>query len=92
MLEWHAQTEHGPEHDTWHGGRFLEEWADPRAVASLADTCSTYDIADVERALFATLGLFRRLALETATRLGTDYPSLTDQLVTEWLQSLLAGE
>lgn len=92
MLEWHTQADHGPKRDTWHGGRFLEEWADPRAVASLADTFSTYDTADVGRALFATLGLFRWLALETSSRLGIDYPATADQHVTEWLQSLFAGE
>jgi len=32
MLEWHARATRGPEHDTWMRGRFLEEWADPRAV------------------------------------------------------------
>ena len=33
MLEWHARV--GDGRDTWHNGRFLESWADPRAVAEL---------------------------------------------------------
>lgn len=36
MLEWHARATQGPAHDTWMRGRFLENWADPRAAADAA--------------------------------------------------------
>lgn len=35
MLEFHARATKGPDFDTWMSGRFLETWADPRAVAAL---------------------------------------------------------
>jgi len=66
LLEWHAKATRGWDTDTWHGGRFLETWADPRAVAGLGDAFARYDEADMWRALFVTLELFRWLGEETA--------------------------
>jgi aminoglycoside 6-adenylyltransferase len=74
-LEWHALASRGPHTDTWMRGRFLEEWADPRAVESLSATFAHYDEADVWRALQATMELFRWLAEETAELFGYGYPS-----------------
>ncbi len=74
MLEWHAHATRGAAHDTWLRGRFLEEWADPRAVAQLPQTFAHYDPADIWRALFATMDLFRWLSLETAEKFQYAYP------------------
>ena len=85
MTEWHAWVAHGPAYDTWRGGRFLEEWADPRVVAGLQDAFARYDADDAWRALFATMELFRWLATETAERLRFPYPRSADQRVSEWV-------
>ena len=47
MLEWHAQALKGDDYDTWLRGRFLEEWADPRAVEQLKDSFAHYDANDI---------------------------------------------
>jgi aminoglycoside 6-adenylyltransferase len=73
MLEWHAQALRGPSHDTWLRGRFLEEWADPRAVSDLRQCFAHYDPDDLWRALFATMRLFRWLMEETAEQLYLGY-------------------
>jgi aminoglycoside 6-adenylyltransferase len=70
MTEWHARATHGWDYDPWHDGRSLDQWADPRAVAGLREAYAHYDEADVRRALFAAMELFRWLATETAGRLG----------------------
>ena len=75
MLEWHARATLGPGHDTWLRGRFLEEWADPRAVRQLHDAFAHYDEADVWRALAVTMDLFRWVSLETAKLLEYSYPT-----------------
>ena len=85
VTEWHAWASHGLECDTWSGGRFLEEWADPRVVAGLRDAFACYDAGDAWRALFVSMELFRWLATETAERLGFPYPGSADQSVTEWV-------
>jgi aminoglycoside 6-adenylyltransferase len=69
LLEWHARAV-DPSVDTWHGGRFLERWADPGALAALESAYAQYDLRDVARALWANLDLWQGLEEETAKRLG----------------------
>ncbi len=89
MLEWHARSERGWDHDTWHGGRFLEEWADQRTLEGLRKAFAHYEEADIRRALLATMGLFRRIGRETAGRSGCAYPEDADQRVRAWVVDLL---
>lgn len=89
VLEWHARATHGPNHDTWYDGRYLDQWADPQTLADLPATFAAYDGSDLWRALFATLDLFRCVAIETAELLNYSYPAQTDQQITSWLASLL---
>ncbi len=71
LLEWHARAV-DPTVDTWHGGRFLERWADPGALAALELAYAHYDVRDVARALWATIDLWQALEEETARRLGLE--------------------
>ncbi|MCI0396144.1 MAG: aminoglycoside 6-adenylyltransferase [Chloroflexi bacterium] len=68
---------------------FLEQWADPRAVAALPDTFARYDAADLRRALLATLDLLDWLAAETATLWSYPYPTTGQQATLAWLRTLL---
>lgn len=69
LLEWHARSV-DPSVDTWHGGRFLERWADPGALAALESAYAHYDLRDVARALWETIDLWQGVEEETARRLG----------------------
>ena len=71
LLEWHARAV-DPSVDTWHGGRFLERWADPGALSALEKAFAHYDVRDVARALWETIDLFQGLEEETASRLGLE--------------------
>jgi aminoglycoside 6-adenylyltransferase len=90
MMEWHARAAGVPEREIWHDGRFLEEWADPGALAALPATFAAYDLDDLSRALLATLDLYRRLARETAARWSHPYPVDAERRVTRWITGLLA--
>ena len=79
MLEWHARV--GDGRDTWHKGRFLESWADPRAVAELPEAFARYDPDEVGLALRKTVEIFRWVAKEVATELGHRYPDGADERV-----------
>jgi aminoglycoside 6-adenylyltransferase len=68
LLGWHTRAAE-PLSDTWHGGRFLERWADPGALQQLGRAFAGYDTAQVARALGATAELFERLERECAERL-----------------------
>ena len=85
MIEWHALADHGWKHDVWFRGRFMEEWAHPQAVGELTGTFAHYDRQDITRALLASMDLFRRVATETAGRLGYAYPAKTDRRVASWV-------
>jgi aminoglycoside 6-adenylyltransferase len=85
MVEWHARSR-GAEVRTH--GRFLEEWADPRALAALRGAFAHYDAEDVWRALLATMDLYRWLAVETAEQLGYAYPSLGAGQAADLVQQL----
>lgn len=74
MLEWHARATRGAAYDTWLRGRFMEEWADPRAVRQLPEAFAHYEADDIWRALFVTMDLFRWVSLETAEKLHYAYP------------------
>jgi aminoglycoside 6-adenylyltransferase len=88
MLEWHAKATHGLDYETWYDGRYVHEWGDPRAVEAFPATFGAYDADDLQRALFATLDLFRQLAPETAERLGYAYPAEVDAQMTAWMRSV----
>jgi aminoglycoside 6-adenylyltransferase len=91
MLEWHTRVSKGEGIDIWMRGRFLEEWADARAVKSLPVVFAHYDEEDVWRALMATMELFRWLAVETADLLGYSYPSFGEEHAATLVQGLFSG-
>ncbi|MBN2006497.1 MAG: aminoglycoside 6-adenylyltransferase [Anaerolineae bacterium] len=91
MLEWHTRARQGASVDTWMSGRFLEEWADARAVAALPAIFAHYAEPDVWRALQATMTLFRWLAVETAEALRYAYPSFGEQRAIEIVGRLFNG-
>jgi len=57
LLAWHAQAS-DPQVDTWHGGRFIERWADRRALDDLRHADARSDSDGVARALWATVDVF----------------------------------
>jgi hypothetical protein len=87
MLEWQAAVQ-SDARDIWYDGRFLDEWADRQALAVLSQTFAAYQAEDLQRALFATLALFRSQAQEVAARLGYAYPDETDRFVTDYLRTI----
>jgi aminoglycoside 6-adenylyltransferase len=89
MLEWHARALQGEQIDTWLRGRFLEEWADPRALEQLGDCFAHYDARDVARALRGTMRLYRWLEDETARAWGYQPPVAGENQAAEMARLLL---
>lgn len=86
MLEWHARARRGVEIDTWYDGRFMEDWADARAVAALREIYADDDPTHRAKAALAHVTLFCWLAEETAARLGYTLPDYHDAL--NWIESV----
>lgn len=86
MLAWHAKVRHGQDYETWYAGRFVESWADTRAVQTLSKVFAHYDQHDIQRALLETMRLFAWLAATTAQHLGFSYPSEAERNVVNWVR------
>ena len=82
LAAWHARAVHGAP-ETWHGGRFLDAWADPRVADALPHVTARCDDDDLRRALRASLDAFGELAVETAAALGHAYPRAAHAKVAE---------
>jgi aminoglycoside 6-adenylyltransferase len=90
MIEWHACATNGWDFDAWHEGRFLEQWADDRIVKELHGVFAHYDLKDLWRGLFATMDLFRWVAVATAAQLKYSYPASADEHATALVQSMFS--
>jgi hypothetical protein len=90
LLEWHARARRGAAHDTWHGGRFLAEWADPDVLNSLTLTYTGLEIAACWQAFFELVQLFRFLLQKTAQTWQLSYPRATDESLHQYLLKLHA--
>lgn len=89
MVEWHTLATKGTQTQTWHNGRFLETWSDPRVLKELRAAFASYDAEDVQRALFATLHLFDWVTAETATQWQYTYPLPHQPDVLAWIRFCL---
>jgi aminoglycoside 6-adenylyltransferase len=89
MLAWHAMAAN-PQTDTWHAGRFLERWADRRALADLPGAYAGYDADQVQAAVWATVDLFQWVEREVAARAGVESTVPHDQIRQRLTQILTA--
>lgn len=92
MAAWQAGAMHGWAYETWHRGRFLEEWADPRVLASLHASYASYAAADIARALRATMRLFSWVARETVAALGCHYPNDAEKRIVTLVATVLDAD
>ncbi len=79
VLEWHAEIDHGWSVKPGPHGRRLKQWLRPDLWAELE---STYTGAAPEanwEALFRSIALFRRAAVEVGDLLGYTYPEALEQ-------------
>lgn len=87
LVEWHA---HGK--DTWYEGRYLEQWADPRALTVLNQSFTSTDRAPMIRSMRNMLTLFRTLGEETAAQHGLNYPSDAHEKIVALIGSIFVAK
>ena len=88
LLEWYAQATHNWQYETWHGGHFMQEWADDATWRGLHRIFGHFDPIDSWQALFGSMNLFRKLATATAQRLNYTYAQDIDDNITAYVQKL----
>lgn len=88
MLEWHLEIEHHWSVKPGPYGRRLKRWLRPDLWTELE---STYTGAGLEanwEAMFRTIALFRRVAIEVGDHLGYSYPHDLDRRAVAYLQKV----
>ncbi|MGL5434640.1 MAG: aminoglycoside 6-adenylyltransferase [Lachnospiraceae bacterium] len=88
MIEHYEHVTHGPEYNTWYGGRFIDSWSDDEVKDGLAKSFSNYKKADMTEALFETMSLFRSLATKVAQEYSFVYPRCADEYSSNWLRKV----
>ncbi|HKS26982.1 MAG TPA: aminoglycoside 6-adenylyltransferase [Pyrinomonadaceae bacterium] len=88
LMEWHAKCAHGWQFETWHKGRYIERWADPKIVEGLRAVYGRYEESDSWDSLFRTMELFERVSHEVAEQLGYNYDRRAEQRFREWIEEL----
>ena len=86
MIKWHAFVLHGSSYDTWFRGRFLEEWAHPRALKGLQSVFAHYNKDDIKHALLEAIAMFSWMAVEIAEKLSYAHPAKAEKQVIEWIR------
>ncbi|MGB3714276.1 MAG: aminoglycoside 6-adenylyltransferase [Candidatus Promineifilaceae bacterium] len=89
LLELHARATKDTDIDIWYCSRFLDQWADPDALATLVKTYSHYDAREIRQALLMSTELISRLAADTARARGYRFPTEGQRRTLAWLTQLL---
>ncbi|ABX42644.1 aminoglycoside 6-adenylyltransferase [Lachnoclostridium phytofermentans] len=90
LIECHAHVLNGLDYDTWHSGRFLEEWAEEWIIQRLSSCYAHYERNDIKNALLSTMDLFRLIAVEIANKLSYEYSIKADEYASDWVIKALS--
>lgn len=90
MLEWRVELDNGWSMATRAYGKGLRSVLPADIWAALEDTYARADREENWNALFRTLSLFRRVAVEVGDELGFEYPEEMHRRVSEYLSEVRA--
>lgn len=88
LLEWYVEIRYGWSLRPGVRGKGLKRLLDAETWAELERTYAGAGIEENWAALFATIRLFRRIAMSVAESLGFQYPDHTDADVTAYLEKI----
>jgi aminoglycoside 6-adenylyltransferase len=92
MLEWYVEIGHDWSVKPGAYGKGLKRRVSPDIWTELERTYVGTDIEENWEALFRTIALFRRVAVDVGERLGYDYPFDLDRRVVAYLESVRSLE
>lgn len=85
LMEWQMELEHGWSVKPGPYGRRLKRWIEPSLWAELESTYTGMGVEENWEALFRTINLFRKVAVEVGARLGYAYPHELERRATAYL-------
>jgi aminoglycoside 6-adenylyltransferase len=86
MLEWRMETDHQWSVKPGTYGRRLKKWLSPDLWAELENTYTGARLEENWEAMFRTIALFRKVAIEVGERLGYAYPHTLDRRAVAYLE------
>jgi len=88
LLEWHFECDHGWKVSPGLHGRRMQQYLRPDLWADLVSTCIGPGLEETWDALFGTLALLRKVAMEVGPRLGFIYPDDMVRRAMAYLQEI----
>ena len=88
MLEWRAELDHNWSVPIGALGKGLKKRLPPELWSELEDTYAGGKMEENWEALFRTMALFRRVAMEVGEGLGYEYPLALDERVTAYVKDM----
>jgi aminoglycoside 6-adenylyltransferase len=88
MLEWRAELDHNWSVPIGSLGKGLKKRLPPELWSDLEDTYAGGKTEENWEALFRTMALFRRAAMEVGEALGYEYPLALDERVTAFVKNM----
>lgn len=91
VIEYHEKADKGWTFDTWHDGRFFDDWVTPKVKLELNDAYGRYDAESLNKALLKTMELFSKEARTTAVLLNYSYPVKVEEYAFKQVNRLVKG-
>jgi aminoglycoside 6-adenylyltransferase len=88
MLEWQIGLEHDWDVKSGALGKGLRQNLNPAVWSELKSTYTGADLEENWTALFTTIALFRKVALQVGEQLGYEYPNELDERMMNYLQKV----
>jgi aminoglycoside 6-adenylyltransferase len=88
MLEWRLEIDHHWSLKPGLYGRWLKKWLSPDLWAELESTYTGAGLEENWEAMFRTIALFRKVAIEVGDRLGYAYPHNLDRRTVAYLHKV----
>lgn len=89
MLEYRIKAQSDDDFDTWHDGRFMDDWLTDADKESLNSSYGGYEKSSLEKALRNTLTMFSTASREVAEKLNFKYPQKAEDYAVSELKRLV---
>lgn len=91
LLEGYSKAVKGEDFDTWHDGRFFDNWVDDNIKKQLKTAYGTYDAEDILRALNNTMLIFSDVSSRIVALLDYNNPITAETYAAKQIEKLTSG-
>lgn len=89
-IELHTKVTKGKDVETWHRGRYIDEWADPFIARKLNGVFGSYDLSDSWKSLLETTELFSEITQSILSKRKDISFSNPEPHARKWIKDIYA--